>query len=95
MVDYGFLTLGLNRIQLQVWVDNIAGVKAYERAGFKREGMLRQAMFHDGKYCDFLVMSILREEYLAEMQDIRFKKLDKTSGFWHKRLQRYKKGYRD
>jgi len=64
MVDYGFNTLGLNRIQLQVWVDNIAGVKAYERAGFKKEGMLRQAMFHDGKFCDFLVMSILREEYL-------------------------------
>lgn len=63
MVDYGFQTLGLNRIQLHVWSENIAGMKAYERAGFKQEGLLRQAMFHEGKFCDFYVMSILREEY--------------------------------
>jgi diamine N-acetyltransferase len=63
MVDYGFRTLGLNRIQLHVWAENVAGKKAYEKAGFKLEGTLRQAMFHEGKYCDFYVMSILREKY--------------------------------
>jgi RimJ/RimL family protein N-acetyltransferase len=63
MVEYGFQTLGLNRIQLHVWSENIAGMKAYKSAGFKQEGLLRQAMFHEGNFCDFYVMSILREEY--------------------------------
>ncbi|MCX7918742.1 MAG: GNAT family N-acetyltransferase [bacterium] len=66
MVKYGFETLGLNRIQLHVWKDNIAGIKAYERAGFKQEGLLRQAMFHEGHFCDFYIMSILREEYFKK-----------------------------
>lgn len=65
IVEYGFDTLNLNRIQLHVWVDNIAGVKAYQKAGFQIEGTLRQAMYHEGRYCDFYVMGILREEYDA------------------------------
>lgn len=64
IVKYGFENLNLNRIQLHVWVDNAAGVKAYKKAGFQVEGTLRQAMYHDGRYCDFYVMGILREEYL-------------------------------
>jgi diamine N-acetyltransferase len=65
MVDYGFQTLNLNRIQLHVWAGNTAALKAYKKSGFKREGLLRQAMFHDGKYEDFYVMSILQKEFLA------------------------------
>jgi diamine N-acetyltransferase len=63
MVEYGFGTLNLNRIQLHVWTDNVKGVRAYEKAGFTIEGTLRQAMYHDGDYCDFYVMGILRSEY--------------------------------
>ncbi|MDI6784549.1 MAG: GNAT family protein [bacterium] len=78
MVEYGFQTLGLNRIQLHVWSENIAGLKAYERAGFKQEGLLRQAMFHEGKFCDFYVMSILREEYINKSKIQNSKPLIKT-----------------
>lgn len=63
MVDYGFQTLGLHRIQLHVWVGNTRGLKAYQKAGFKKEGLLRQAMYHAGKHEDFYVMSILYSEY--------------------------------
>jgi RimJ/RimL family protein N-acetyltransferase len=63
MVNYGFDILNLNRIQLHVFADNSAGVKAYEKAGFVKEGVLRQAMYHHGQYCDFYVMGILREDW--------------------------------
>ncbi len=63
MVDYAFNVLNLNRIQLHVCCDNDHAVKAYQHAGFKVEGTLRQAMYHHNRYCDFFVMSILREEY--------------------------------
>jgi diamine N-acetyltransferase len=62
MVDYGFNTLNLNRIQLHVSSENDRAIRIYEQIGFKREGTLRQAMFHNNTYVDFLLMSILRSD---------------------------------
>ena len=42
---------------------NIGGVKAYQKAGFKTEGRLRQSCFRDGAHHDKIIMSILRDEY--------------------------------
>lgn len=63
MLKYSFDILNLNRVQLHVSVENEKGVKAYEKVGFKIEGTLRQAMYHNNKYVDFYVMGLLREEY--------------------------------
>ncbi len=63
VVQYAFDILNLNRVQLHVSIENTKGIAAYEKAGFKREGILRQAMYHNNKYIDFLVMGILRQEY--------------------------------
>ena len=65
MLKYAFDILNLHRVQLHVWVGNEAGIRAYEKAGFVREGCLRQAMAHDGRYEDFLVMGILEPEWRA------------------------------
>ncbi|MBX7245160.1 MAG: GNAT family N-acetyltransferase [Candidatus Sumerlaeaceae bacterium] len=65
MLKYSFEILNLHRVQLHVWAGNSAGIKAYERAGFVREGLLREAMVHNGEYCDFLVMGILEAEWRA------------------------------
>jgi RimJ/RimL family protein N-acetyltransferase len=58
--DHAFDTMNLQRIQLHVWAGNEPAVKAYERAGFEREGVLRRAMYHAGRYEDFYVMAKLR-----------------------------------
>ncbi len=63
MLHYGFDVLNLHRVQLHVWEGNAAGIGCYERAGFRREGLLREAMKHNGEYCNFLVMGILEEEW--------------------------------
>ena len=63
MLKYAFDILNLHRVQLHVWSGNSAGIAAYERAGFVKEGTLREAMVHDGKYCDFHVMGILEDEW--------------------------------
>jgi len=65
MVDYAFKTLNLNRIQLHVCAENTPAIKIYERVGFKKEGVLRQAMFRKGNYVDFWVMGILKNDWLA------------------------------
>lgn len=63
IVKMGFEELGLNRIMLTVSVPNVGGVKAYEKAGFKLEGRLRDACLREGKFHDKLVMSVLKREW--------------------------------
>jgi RimJ/RimL family protein N-acetyltransferase len=63
IIGYGFASLNLHRIALTVSDENIGGVKAYTRAGFTTEGVLRQAAYRDGRYHDKIVMSILRPEW--------------------------------
>ncbi|MBN2602097.1 MAG: GNAT family N-acetyltransferase [Candidatus Marinimicrobia bacterium] len=64
MIKYGFDTLNLHRIQLHVFADNHAAIHIYKKIGFKKEGILREAMYHHGKYCDFLVMGCLKNEWI-------------------------------
>ena len=48
MVAYAFETLNLNRVWLHVYETNTYGIKAYERVGFRKEGVLRQDTFREG-----------------------------------------------
>ena len=43
MLNYGFDVLGLHNIDLQVFAHNPGGIKAYERAGFRKIGVRRGA----------------------------------------------------
>jgi RimJ/RimL family protein N-acetyltransferase len=55
----------INRIALKVLQTNEIALHVYEQLGFVKEGVERQAIFRDGKYVDYITMSILREEYEA------------------------------
>jgi [ribosomal protein S5]-alanine N-acetyltransferase len=66
LVEYGFFRLNLHRIQLGVYADHEAAVRAYLRVGFQVEGRFRQALFHEGEYKDHLWMGLLRSEYRPE-----------------------------
>ena len=63
--QYGFERLNLNRVWLGVNTEHTAAIKAYEKAGFVREGILRQEMYRNGRHYDAVRMSILREEHFA------------------------------
>ncbi len=63
MVVYGFDTLNLNRIWLGVNADSKGGVRAYEKAGFLREGVLRQEQYRNLRYYDVIRMGFLRSDY--------------------------------
>ncbi|MDB5097429.1 MAG: acetyltransferase [Cyanobacteria bacterium RYN_339] len=63
LLEFGFLELNLNRIQLYVMEFNPDARRLYERVGFKLDGTLRQSVFREGKYWDEHVLSMLRAEY--------------------------------
>ncbi len=65
MLKHGFETLNLNRIWLRVYEHNLRGIRAYEHAGFRHEGRLRQAVYKEGRYYDVLLMAVLRSEWFS------------------------------
>ena len=68
IVSYGFRELGLHRMQLGVSPFNPAGIRAYEKAGFAEEGRRREAVWHDGRWYDEVLMSVLEPEWAARRQ---------------------------
>lgn len=65
LMEYGFGILNLHRIELQVFAYNERAIKAYEKSGFSREGIQRDALFYNHQYHDSILMSILEDEYRA------------------------------
>lgn len=65
IVDYAFREMGLHRVQLDVAPFNPAGIRAYQKAGFVEEGRRRASVWHDGRWYDQLMMSILDNEWAA------------------------------
>lgn len=62
LCDFGFRDLGLHRINLNVWATNHRAIRVYEKAGFQREGLLRQAALVDGRFEDVVVMGLVNIE---------------------------------
>ena len=63
LIEYGFLELNLNRIELTVFTFNTAAIHLYMKLGFQQEGSLRQRLFRDGQCHDTWVMALLRDEW--------------------------------
>jgi RimJ/RimL family protein N-acetyltransferase len=62
-LKFGFMDMGLHRIYLKVHEDNLPAIKLYEKNGFIKEGLLRQAVFKNGRFKNEIIMSLLKDEF--------------------------------
>lgn len=60
--SYLFACFPINRLQVNVMKDNAASRRVAEHCGFTYEGTMRKATYHNGRYHDLDLFSILREE---------------------------------
>jgi len=65
ILDYVFRELQAHRLWLDVFETNQRAQHVYESLGFRREGVLREAIFRDGEFHTQILMSILDREYTA------------------------------
>ena len=63
--DFAFEKLRLHRLELDVYSFNPRAEKVYLKAGFKREGVLRDAIMDGNEYAYDILMSILEDEWKA------------------------------
>lgn len=68
----GFRAYGLNRLELQIAVDNKASQRVADKLGFHREGVARGAEFVNGRYLDHIQYSLLRSDVELDLPPAPF-----------------------
>jgi len=63
LLEYGFNTVNLNRIELFVYDYNTRAINMYKKLGYTEEGRKRQFIWNKGKYHDAIMMGMLAEEW--------------------------------
>lgn len=66
---YGFSTLNLNKVYLNVLRSNERAVKFYEKYGFKLEGVFEKHIYGNGNYVDLLWYSIFKCNFVLRNGD--------------------------
>ena len=61
LLDTADRWLGLRRLELEVFADNLAAIALYRKLGFVEEGCLRAYAIRDGLLCDVLTMARIVE----------------------------------
>lgn len=69
LLRFAFTEINLRRVTLTVFEYNPRAIRSYEKAGFRREGHLRNYLNREGRRWNELYMGILREEWMEENND--------------------------
>ncbi len=69
ILRFAFGEMNLHRVSLGVLDDNARATRCYQKCGFRVEGRARQARYRDGRWCDVILMGILRDEFDAPNED--------------------------
>jgi RimJ/RimL family protein N-acetyltransferase len=65
IVGYGFEFLRLHRVSLEVYAFNPRARRAYQKVGFRPEGVLRDSLRYNDEWIDATVMAILAPEWTS------------------------------
>jgi diamine N-acetyltransferase len=67
VLDFAFHVLQLRNVLLETLEWNVAGLSAYERAGFRRVGVRRGAVMSRGRRTDLVIMDAVPEDFGASV----------------------------
>lgn len=70
LLKFAFEELNLNRFWLDVYPDNLIGIKLYEGVGMHKDGVLRQNYKSERGYLDQIIYSMLKSEYKEKIKKI-------------------------
>ena len=65
LVGLAFDWLNLHRLEATINADNTASLALLEKVGFQREGVLRDRVFHEGRYVAEVYLGLLRHDWRA------------------------------
>ncbi|USB33375.1 GNAT family protein [Paenibacillus sp. YPG26] len=62
LIEFGFVSMNLNRIEAKCILDNIGSSRVMEKSGMRLEGILKEYIFNKGNFHDIKIYSIIREK---------------------------------
>ena len=65
LLDFLFNQFNMNMVYLKVADFNPKAMKLYKKVGFKKSGSLPDFFFRNGKYWDYIIMSITKKRYFG------------------------------
>lgn len=70
ILTYGFIELGLHRIEANPLATNEPSQRLLIKLGFKHEGTLRQRHFFGGRFEDQEYFGLLKDEWMGRLSDL-------------------------
>ena len=61
LTHFGFSELNLRKLKVSVMDFNLSALRAYEKCGFVREGVLKKEIYREGAYHDVIQMALFKE----------------------------------
>ncbi len=65
LLGYLFGSMGLHKVSLRVVAFNTLTIRACEKCGFRREGLLRDAYWFDNRWWDSLLLAVFEDDWSA------------------------------
>jgi UDP-4-amino-4,6-dideoxy-N-acetyl-beta-L-altrosamine N-acetyltransferase len=62
ILNYAFCELGLHKVFLRVYEDNVRAIASYQKAGFQQEALLKDDVFVNGKFHNIVLMGIINSK---------------------------------
>lgn len=62
VIGFGFEKLGLNRIETKSMLENTGSFKVLEKAGFQKEGLIREGLSKNHIFYDLYLYSVLKKD---------------------------------
>ena len=63
-VKYAFHHMNINRLECDCFEENPAAAANIKKLGFKQEGILKEYYFHEGKFKNIILFSMLKNDFL-------------------------------
>jgi len=67
MLDFAFGERNLRKIHAKILEDNKQSIRVCEKCGYKQEGVLKEAVFKNGKYIDVILFAVFKKDYMESL----------------------------
>ncbi|HOW35808.1 MAG TPA: GNAT family protein [Candidatus Omnitrophota bacterium] len=88
LFDYGFKDLGLNKIWTEIYVFDTKKKELYDSLGFRVDGILRQNYFHEGRFWDSYILSLLVSDWRQKNSSLSGRKKSLVSNKRRKNVRK-------
>ena len=65
IIRFGFDEQQMHRMEAQVVVEHVASLRLFQKLGFQEEGILKERLFINGRFCDMQSFALLRQDFGA------------------------------